>query len=158
MSGQNFSKMRNVELSTIKYIEDSINASWTGINVVKGFPNFPKQTVPVIAVTLESVFSDRREIGSRVMNDVYNIIIEIFGSSNANRLDLAQFIQDKVVLDWVYYTHSKASGSDEDLDLVDSGDKIQFLDFTQNTRVSFFDDVEFYDRYRHIIAVNVRVD
>lgn len=158
MSGQYFSQLRNVELSTIKYVEDSINASWTGINIVKGYPNFDKVAVPVVSVVLDSITSDRREIGSRAMIDIYNIIVEIFAKSNAQRLDLAQFIKDKLNLNWTYYTHSHGSGGAGTLDLVDGGTKIQTLDFLQNSKVDFAETVEFYDRYRHIISVNVRVD
>lgn len=157
MSGQPFGKSRNVELSSIKYISDSIAASWTGVSVVKGFPDITKpEQLPVIAVTLESEFNDLFQIGSRETDDVYVISIEIFAKSNAQRLDLAQFIKDKVLQDWIYYTHANQSGSAETIERVNSG-KVTFSQFTQNTKIEFGDDTEFFDRYRHLIQVNVRV-
>lgn len=156
MSGQYFGEARNVEISTTQYIEDSINASWSEINTVKGYPSFPKQSIPVVSVELGPETSTRKEIGTTNMNNIYNIIINVHARSNGQRLDLAQFVKTLVETAWTYYVYSQASGNPGTLDSV-AMSKIVFVAFTQNNKIQFFDEVDFYDRYRHIIGVDVRV-
>jgi len=153
---QNFSKARNTELSTFLYIKNSLDANWSGITTVKGFPDSDKPVIPCVAITLETELSNRIEIGSRQMDDVYNFSIDIFAKSHAQRLDLANYIKNKLLEDWVYYTFANQSGSNETVESIASG-KVQFIDLIQNAKIEFGEDVEFYDRYRHIISFNVRV-
>lgn len=154
---QNFGETRNVELSTIKYIRDSFLASWSGINVVAGFPDEEKIALPTVAIILDSDNSDRREIGSNELNSVYNIIIHIFAKSHPQRMDLADFLKNKIKTGWTYYTHANQSGSNETVERIEAG-RINFVNFIQNARLEFGEDVEVYDRFRHIMAVDVRVN
>lgn len=150
-----FGKLRNTELSTIQYLETQIEASWTDVQVVKGFPQYtPDMKLPIVAITLDQEITDFLEIGSRQTDDVYNFAIDIFGKSNANRLDLAQFIKDKLLLDWTYNEYTRASG--ETLTATPAG-KVNFVEFITNERVDFGEDVNNFDRFRHLITFTCRV-
>lgn len=150
-----FGRVRNCELSTIAYLEAQIEASWTDVQVVKGFPEFtPSMKLPIVAVTLDQELTDFLEIGSRQTDDVYNFAIDIFGKSNANRLDLAQFIKDKLLLDWTYNEYTRASG--ETLTATPAG-KVNFVEFVTNERVDFGQEAANFDRFRHLITFNCRV-
>lgn len=154
----NFGKLRNVELSAVYYFETQINANWTGVTTTLGFPNLDKPPdLPVVSIRVLNVNSDFLEIGSRTMEDVYNIIIDIFGKSEPQRMDLAQFIQDKIIQDFVYYTHSRTSGqTDTQITRVAAG-RVKFTQFLQNTKVEFGEDVDHFDRFRQLISFNCRV-
>ncbi len=151
-----FRQARNVELSTVYFIDTQVQANWSNITVVKANPNFPAATLPVISVRLLNTTSEMREIGSRLMEDRYNFIIDIYAKSDGQRLDLAQFIQDTIIQDWTYYLHSQTSGSPETLSRTVNG-KVKFIQFLQNTRIDFLEQVETYDRFRHLITFDVRV-
>lgn len=155
MSGQYFGEARNVERSTTEYIKTQIESGWTGVSVVLGYPNFSKASTPVVSVTLSAEFGNAKEIGSTAYESIYNILIEIFASDDGQRLDLSQFIKEKVISQWTYYLYSRGSGNT--IDRVANGN-INFIEFTQNSRIDFFDDVSVQDRFRHIIGINVRVD
>jgi hypothetical protein len=151
-----FSQDRNVELSTIRYIETEIDANWSDIEVVKGWPNFDKVALPVVSVYLASQNAERKEIGSRSINDIYTFIIDIFAKSDGQRIDLADSIKNSLLDDWTYYTHSQTSGTPKVLSRVDAG-RVIFLEFVQNIKVEFADGADGYDRFRHQITFNARI-
>ena len=156
MSDRYFGKLRNVELSTIYYLQNQINADWTNIPVIKAKKNAPAINPPFVTVKVISVFSKLKEIGSRTLENTYNIILDIYASSDGQKLDLAQFLEDKIVLDWTYYIHSQTSGTPEVLARSDSG-KLKWQSFTQHTSIDFVDAVDKPDRFRYVLAFNVRV-
>lgn len=151
---QNFGQLRNVELSTAFAFETAFASGWTGVTVVKGFPNFPKVTLPVVSVRLNTTNTNLLEIGSRQTDDVYNIIFEVFATSDGQKLDLAQYVKNLILADWVYYEWSRGSG--DTMNKTANG-RIAFNDFTQDSPIFHGDDVDLADKYRYIIAVDVRV-
>lgn len=152
MSAPYFSETRNVELSTLYYIETQIDASWSAINVVKSFKQAYDVNVPVVCIGLQDTTSARKEIGSLTLNNVHGISIDIFARSDGQRIDLADFILNKIRLSYPYYTHSQTAGV---LSRTAVG-RCTFLDITENRKIEFIGDVEFHDRFRHIL--NYRVE
>ncbi len=151
---QNFGDIRNVELSTIFYIETQLSSGWTGINVVKGYPNFPKQTLPCVAIRMNNILNPRREIGSRVTEDIYNFVIDIFATSDGQKLDIAQYLTTLITLNnWTFYTWSRGSG--DTMDKSQNG-KVVYLDMLQNAPVLHTDDVDTYERFRHVLSFDVK--
>lgn len=154
----NFGKYRNVELSAVYFFDTQIQANWTGVSVVVGFPNLDATSqLPVVSIRVPSVNSDFLEIGSRTMDDVYTVIIDIFAKTNAQRLDLTQFIQDQIIQDFVYYAHSRTSGQNDTQITRTSAGKVKFTGFVQNQKLDFGDEVENFDKCRQIISFNCRV-
>ena len=104
MAGIYFSETRNCELSTLEYIEAQINASWTGVTIVKTFKNAYDTNipVPVVCIRLADTNNARLEIGADTLDDRQVLIFDIFSRSDAQRLDLADFITDKLKNGWVY--------------------------------------------------------
>lgn len=156
MSDTPFRQFRNVELSTVYYIETQVNANWTNVSVVKAFPEDTKATLPVISVRVLENFAERREIGSRSMIDRYSVVIDIFAKHAGQRLDLAQFIQDTIEEDYTYYVHSQTSGNPGVLSRSSAG-KLVFESLDQNAKIDFGEDVDPYDKNRHVIAYTVRL-
>ncbi len=157
MANRYFGKLRNVELSTIYFLETQVNADWTGISVIKAKRNAPAIDPPVITVKVLSVLPKLKEIGSRTLDNSYNIILDVYATSDGQKLDLAQYLEDKVILDWTYYLHSQESGNTGVLSRVSNG-KIAWQSFTQHTSIDFVDTVEKPDRFRYVLAFNVRVN
>ena len=151
---QNFGQLRNVDLSTAYYFETAFASGWTGITIVKGYPNFPAVTLPVVAVRINSVNTNLLEIGSRQTDDVYNIIIDIFAKSDGQKLDLAQYVKNLVLADWTYYEWSRGSGDTMDKS---ANGKIVYNQFIQDSPIFHGDDVDVADRFRYNISVDIRV-
>jgi len=150
-----FSTMRNVELSTIYYLEQQIDASWSGVEVVKSFLSAYDKVLPVVCIRLTDTTTDRLEIGSTTLNNIYSFIIDIFATSDGQRIDLADFIMDKLKNGWTYYTHVHAVGDNSTL-VRTSGGRLTVLEFTDNRRIDFGEEVANPDRFRHTIGINVR--
>lgn len=156
MSNRYFGQLRNVELSTIYFLETQINADWTGISTIKAKKNGVAVDPPVVTVKVISVFPKLKEIGSRTLENTYNIVVDIYASSDGQKLDLAQYIESKIILDWTYYIHSQESGNPGVLNRVSNG-KVSWQNFTQHTSLDFVDTVDKADRFRYVLAFNVRV-
>ena len=154
MTTTHFSEFRNVELSTIKYIESNINTDWTGITTVKSFTLAYEANLPVIAVYGSDIYPDYKEIGSTTLLNKYQINIDIFAKSDGQRIDLTGYITELLKDPWIYYLASHSSGNTSMI-YTDSTKKIRVQDFITNTKVDFGDDVDTYDKFRQKIVVNV---
>ena len=151
-----FSTTRNVELSTIYYIEQQIDASWSGVEVVKSFLSAYDKTLPVVCVRLLGTSTDRLEIGSTTLDNEYEFVIDVFATSDGQRIDLSDFIMDKLKDGWVYYTHAHTPGDNTSLTRTSAG-RLTVIDFVNNERIDFGnDEVENPDRFRHQITFIIR--
>jgi len=151
-----FRTPRNAELSILYYLETELSNDWSGVTLVKSFKNASKASLPVVCVELLDDNPIWREIGSHELIDVFGISIDIFATSNGQRLDLASYVRDKIKDGCVFYTHSQQSGSPQTLVRTDAG-RIQVASFLEDRKVEIFDNVEGHDRFRHVISIQVRV-
>jgi hypothetical protein len=156
MSGY-FRATRNVELSVIYYLETAIANDWTGVSVVKSFTNAYKTALPVVCIRLLDTVNGRLEVGADTLLNDYTITIDIFAKSDGQRLDLADYIMDKLKDGCIHYTHSQTPGDTDTLTRVTDG-RLHINRFSSNTRIDFGDtgDVDEYDRFRHFIMVDMR--
>ena len=82
-------------------------------------------------------------------------MIDIFAKSDAQRLDLADYVIDKMKGSWTYYTHEQSSGDRKELSLTDQGE-VKVTEFVSNRKVDFDGGTELFDKFRHAIVLNVR--
>jgi hypothetical protein len=153
-----FRKTRNIELSTIQFVEDQVNANWNNVSVVKSFTQAYTTDLPVISVRMTDIDGSRAEIGSDTLHQRYSIYIDVFASSDGQRLDLVDFLVENLKSGWPYYIYSNASGS-EDLDRVQQG-RVRVVSFDTNMRVNFSTvnnpaDISVQDKFRQLITLTV---
>lgn len=149
-----FREFRNVELSLISHLRTQINANWTGVTTVKTYKQATEASLPVVCIRLLNVNPIPKEIGTTTRLNQFGLVIDIFAKNDGQRLDLASFLTDELNQGFVYYEHTKDSGA-ETLSTVANG-RVRLLEYTQNQRIDFGDDVDSHDRFRHIIAVNLQ--
>jgi hypothetical protein len=111
--------------------------------------------LPVIALRLISTNSTRLEIGGNEFLNEYTFGLDIFATSEAQRLDLSDFIVNALKNGWQYYDYSQASGNPTTLDKVANG-RCMLLKFNENSRLDFDGDVDKYDLHRSYIGFTVR--
>jgi hypothetical protein len=150
-----FSESRNTELSTIFFLETCINNDWKGITVVKSFTNAYKSPLPVVAIYLSSTDNNRREIGGTALLKDYSINIDIFATSGGQRIDLADYIVEKLKDCWTYYLHSQTPGNPEELTRIADG-SIMVTNYMTDMKIDFGENVDVTDRFRHLIQIQVR--
>jgi hypothetical protein len=152
-----FRSARNVQLSIIDYLTTEINNAWSNITTVKSFVKAYKSSLPVVCIEMPSFPPERREIGSVEVIYDYTIAINIFAKSEGQKLDLAEFIVDKLKDGCTYYEFSQTSGDPETLSKVDSG-LLHVSYFINNNSLDFGDDAHEYDHHRWVILVSMKKD
>ena len=151
-----FQTARCIELSTIDYLETQINANWSNITTVKSFTNAYKTALPVVCIRLLDTDSARRELGTTELLNDYTIGIDLFCSSDGQRIDLADFILDKLKDPWTYYDYHQTSGATETLTGIENG-RIHVRRFIENNKLDFGEEgTDKYDLFRSVIIVQVR--
>lgn len=157
MAGIYFSKSRNIELSTLEYMETQLNASWTGVTTVKTFKNAYDNTVevPIVCIRLPTTNNARLEVGAVTLENRYMLVFDIFSKSDAQRVDLSDYIVDKLKDGWTYKTYSHVSGDKSQITGIADG-RIFVTNWLTNTKVDYGENVDPKDRYRHTISILVR--
>ncbi len=152
-----FRESRNVELSLLYYLESNVPVAWQGATVVKTFKEaYAKNTVlPIVCARLAETTTERLEIGSTTLENRYLCIIDIFSRSDAQRLDMADYIKDLLKDGWVHYEHSHESGDKENLVRTASGRDF-VTDFITDSKLDFGEAADERDRYRHNISIKIR--
>lgn len=152
-----FREPRNVELSLNYYLETNLTADWPGTNVIKTFAQVYDKDVslPVVCVRLADIQTTRREVGSTTLENRYLIILDLFVTSDGMRLDLADYIKDKLKDGWVNYEHSHASGNNIVL-LRNPNGRDFIVDFLTDSRLDFGETGSSKDKFRQTISFLVR--
>jgi hypothetical protein len=151
-----FRQSRNVELSLLYFLENSLSADWPGTTVAKTFKQVYAKDVslPIVLVLLIDTTVSRREIGANTLEYVYLLTIDIFAENDGARLDMADYVVDKIKGGWIHYDHERLSGVSGLSRFPNGRDTI--VEFITNARVNAGETVDTKDKYRHTITVSVR--
>jgi hypothetical protein len=142
---------RNIEASLIDFITTGLTADgWTGISVLKGFPQEYKGKPPFIGIETLEIRPEKLEIGSKTNIKYFNVKIRIFATNDGQRLDLSDWLFDELEDDVDYYTHTITGG-------VVSGKvlagRIVILRYFENRKELInTENLEKEDRYRHLLS------
>jgi len=152
-----FGEYRNIELSTLAHFETQLGSDWSNVSVEKTWKRVYSADVslPIVCIRLGSSEIARLEIGSTTLEPRHMIIIDIFATSDAQRLDLANYVTTKLKDGWVYNAYAHVSGDKSQLTETADG-RIFVTTWITNDKVDFGDTTEVKDRYRHTISIAVR--
>jgi len=143
---------RNVEASLVDFIVDTLpDGNWTGINVLKGFPQEYKGKIPFIGVEVLQINPIRLEIGSKTNIKYFTVKIRIFAKDDGQRLDLADWLSDELEDDVDYYTYSVTNG----IATATPAGRIVITKWNSNEKELQNTNPEFLekeDRYRHLFS------
>ena len=147
---------RNCEASIIdKIVSDLSTDGWTGIEVLKGFPQEYKGKTPFIGVEALKKPIKKREIGSTSFFNNIIITIRIFATSDGQRLDLADWMIEKLVPGLSYYTYIITNGAVSSKILAGRVNVSTIID--NRKELQNMEKLESEDRYRHIITMEARI-
>ena len=147
---------RNVELSTIKYIDDTVSANWSGITIVKTFTQLEKSNPPVICVMLDDTNYVREELGNTAFMNTYIFNIDVYAKSDGQRIDLTDYLVGILVPGWVYYTADLTSGGARTLQYTQVG-RCRLDKIISNNKVNIGSFGDAREKYRQNIAIAVTV-
>ena len=154
---QYFTQDRDIELSTLFYLQNQLATDWPGTTIVKSFADaYAKDAVlPIVCVSLTETIPNRREVGSTTLEPQYLISVYLFCRSDGQRLDMASWLVTQLNTGWVHYQHSHMSGDKTQLDRVVDG-RDQIIEFISNAKIDFGGQSDSKDRFRQNISFRVR--
>lgn len=149
-----YRKSRNIEASLVDYLTAELSASWTGINVAKTFAEVYSISTPSVCIRVGSTDHTRVEVGDDATIRRSQVLLDVFASSDGQRLDIKDFIIEKIKGGCIYYDYTITNGAVTSK--VANGRIRVFImseegvDF--NTEKSKLDP---HDRYRHLITLEI---
>jgi len=153
---RHYRQSRNVELSTLKFIQDNINLDWTGITIVKSWNQLEKVANPVICALLNDTDYTRNELGDTAFRPNYIFTIDIFATSDGQRIDLSDYLLEVLNPGWTYYEVSQASGANRTLVYTEAG-RCRIDSIFENAKIDLGQMGSVKDKYRQTIIISVTV-
>jgi len=142
---------RNIEASLIDRITaDLVTDSWNGIYVEKTSAEIYGGHSPAILVNAQEIRPEKLEIGSKTNLKYFIIYIRIFASNDGQRLDLSDWLLDKLEDDTNYYTYTITNGNVSAKVL--TGRIVITKWFDNRKELVNTEILELVDRYRHLLS------
>ena len=157
-----YRQSRNIEASLIDYIKTKLDEDgWQDINVTLSFSKVYDLKLPVICVKVSTTTYSSIELGSNSLLRKPLILINIFGSSESNKLDLKDWLISilKNGFDYYEYTIEK----DQDGARVISKIKSGYLSVNSilETDINLGEDktnLDEHDRYRMQLSLRTTLN
>lgn len=142
---------RNIEASLIDFITSGLTTDgWTGITVLKGFPQDYKGKAPFIGVESLEIRPQKLEIGSKTNLKYFTVKIRIIAKNDGQRLDLADWLFDELEDDVDYYVYTITSGVVSAKTLTG---RIVITKWNENRKeLQNTENLESEDRYRQVFV------
>ena len=147
---------RNIEASIVDYLTIELATDgWTGIRVEKVFANVYKGKLPCICVNIFTRPDTRRELGTNALNKFVNIEIRIFATTDGQRLDLADWLLEKIMPGIPYNEYNITNGAVSSKVLKG---RINILEIIQNRKeLANLEGLELADKFRHLLSLRCKV-
>lgn len=145
---------RNIEASIIDHLTSELASSWSDVNVEKSFARVYDLSLPTVCVQVSDTTHDKVQLGDDATWRTILVTIDIFATSDGNRLDLKDFIVTSVKRGFVYYEYTIVNGS---VQSKTANGRIRTLNI-DDSPINFNTDkntLDVHDRYRHLITLNL---
>ena len=145
---------RNHEGSIIQYLKTELEASWSNIQVEKTFARIYDLDLPSVCIHLETTNFTKAEIGDNALNRKPVVIIDIFATSDGQRLDIKDFIIEKIKEGCTYYEYEIENGA---IKSKTANGRIRVIDIIDKP-VDFEiikSELDVHDRFRHSLVLTV---
>jgi len=145
---------RNIEASIIDYLKSEFITDWGSNNVEKTFTRIYDIEVPSICIRVGNTNHTRAEIGENSTIRNVQVLIDIFASSDGQRLDIKDWLIDKIKSGFVYYDYVINNGVVQ----TKTADGRLRVTNIEDTTINFDTDkneLDIHDRYRHLITLTI---
>jgi hypothetical protein len=151
-----YRRSRNLEASLIDYLSTALTMDgWTGIRCVKSLAQVYDGEVPAILIYVQDTDTQKREVGGNLYLKFPTVYIRIFADNDGQRLDLADWILEKLeVASLPYYQYTITNGVVSSK-VLKGNIVIRSINRNEkelaNTQPDTLDEE---DRYRHLIELS----
>ena len=149
---------RNIEASIIQFLETELVSSWSNISVVKAFAQVDdtdlSQGKGVICVRCGDSIHTKAELGSNSTSREIHVLLDLFCTSDGQRLDLKDFLIEKLKHGIPYYEYTIVNGAIQTktlngrLTTLEMDESVLNFDTDKN-------ELEIQNRYRHLITLRL---
>ena len=151
-----YRRSRNIESSLIDYLSTALTADgWSGIRTCKSLTQVYDGEVPAILIYVQDTDTQKREVGGNIYLKFPTVYIRIFAENDGQRLDLADWILEKLeVVSLPYYQYTITNGV-VSAKVLKGNIVIRSINRNEkelaNTQPDTLDEE---DRYRHLIELS----
>lgn len=146
---------RNIEASIIDTIKDELTlGGWNNINVEKTFARVEPAKIPAIVVRVGNTTHIRAEVGGTSTYRQPLVLIDIFGTDDGIRLDLKDFLIEKLKSGIPYYNYVISNGQVQTKTLDGRINVVNISDTEVNLGIDK-DDLDVIDRFRHLLTLTI---
>ena len=145
---------RNLEASIIDYVRTEITGAWSNIHVEKTFARIYDIELPSVCVRVGTTTHEKVELGGDSTVRTPNILIDIFATSDGQRLDIKDFLIEKLKAGLPYYDYIISNG--KTTSKTENG-RIRVLNI-DDTPIDFDVDknsLDTHDRFRHLLTLSI---
>jgi len=143
---------RNIEASIIDKLKANLAVDWSDVNIEKTFARIYNLSLPSICVRCGTTSHDKAELGSSATIRKTQVLIDVFATSDGLKLDLLDYLVDKIKAGFPYYEYAIANGAVQTKTL---NGRIRVLDIDV-THVNFDQDrdkLDLHDKHRGLITL-----
>jgi len=150
-----YRQSRNIEASLIEKIKlDLVSANWANVRVVKSFTQVYEGDLPCICVNVSEVRPEVKEIGNYTSLKYYLTNVRIFTTNDGQRLDMSDWLLEKLEEDYDYYVYTIVNGAV--ISKIKLG-RISISKITSKKELTNTETVAVEDRYRHLFNFECRI-
>ena len=145
---------RNIEASFIDYLKPLLLADWSFDRVEKTFARIYSIELPSVCIRVGDTIHDKAEIGDDATIRNVHVLIDLFCKSDGLRLDLKDYIIEKLKSGLDYYDYEIEAGA---IKTKTQNGRIRVLTIDE-TLINFGTNKEaldVHDRYRHLIDLTI---
>lgn len=143
---------RNIEASIIDQFTTWFTADWTGVDCVKTFANVTED-LPTVCIRVGVTEHTKAEIGTDSTYREVQVLIDLFYTSDGQRLDIKDYIVSKVKGGFIYYDYVINNGT---VQTKTANGRIRVLNI-EDVPIDFDtpkSELDVRDRFRHLVTLN----
>jgi len=145
---------RDIEASLIDYLTTNFSADWSGVNVEKSYARVYGIDLPTVCIRVNNTSHDRAEIGGNSTIRTVQGLIDIFASDDGQKLDLTDYVVEKIKNGCPFYEHTVSGGA---VTSTSQNGRIRILsiDVTPIDFDTDKDKLDVHDRHRTLITLTI---
>jgi hypothetical protein len=149
-----YRRSRNIEVSLIDYFRaELISDGWNGIQVEKSIKQ-SEIKLPAILIYCSDTATQKKEIGGSKYIKFPTVTIRIYAENDGQRLDLADWLLEKLEGTINYYTYVISGGQVTSKTLAGGITITKIIRNEKELSNTDPENLEYRDRYRHNITIS----
>ena len=145
---------RNLEASFIDFLKPLLLTDWGFDRVEKTFARIYSIELPSVSIRVGDTIHNKAEIGDDLTIRDVHVLIDLFCTSDGQRLDIKDYVIEKIKSGLDYYDYEIESGA---IKTKTKNGRIRVLTIDE-TLINFGTDknaLDVHDRFRHLIDLTI---